>query len=116
MSDAFLRQRRFFSEEFMPSEKNQANLNSRRGGIGAPLDRRCNERRCNYGRRYLDRENRYAVEAVLTAREACRYISISQPTLIKLIMDSRIRAQKVGRRWRILRAEIDRFLRGGRVD
>jgi excisionase family DNA binding protein len=61
----------------------------------------------------MDEVSVYAAEAVFTAHEACHYISISRPTLIKLITDGKIRAQKIGRGWRILRAEIDRFLRGG---
>ena len=61
----------------------------------------------------MDGEDVYAAEAVLTAREACRYICISRPTLVRLITDGKIRAQRIGREWRILRAEIDRFLRGG---
>jgi excisionase family DNA binding protein len=97
----------------MPFEKNQGNLRSRLADRGTSSERRCNDRRCNHGRRRLDVVSGHAAEAVLTAHEACRYICISRPTLIKLIAGGRIRAQKIGRGWRILRSEIDRFLRGG---
>ena len=97
----------------MPSERIPAHPNSRLTNRAMLSERRCNERRCNHGRRHMDGVSGYAAEAVFTAQEACRYICISRPTLIKLIADGRIRARKIGRGWRILRAEIDRFLRGG---
>lgn len=97
----------------MPSEKKIANLESLLTERGTPSERRCKDRRCNHGRRHLDGEGAYAAEAVLTAHEACRYMGISRPTFIRLIIDGKMRAQKIGRGWRILRAEIERFLRGG---
>jgi excisionase family DNA binding protein len=104
---------KLFLEEPMPSAKKRANPKSRLTDRVTPSERRRNERRRNHGRRHMDRANVYAAEAVLTAHDACLYMCISRPTLIKLITGSRIRAQKIGRGWRILRAEIDRFLRGG---
>lgn len=71
------------------------------------------ERRCSQGRRHVDGEHWYAAKAVLSANEACQYMCVSRPTLTRLIATGRIRAKKVGRGWRILRAEIDRFLLGG---
>jgi excisionase family DNA binding protein len=97
----------------MPAEKNRGKLKSRITEGGAPAERRSKERRGNDGRRHMDGENPYAANAVLNAHEACQYMSISRPTFLRLITDGKIRAQKIGRRWRILRAEIDRFLRGG---
>lgn len=97
----------------MPSEKKGGNLKSRISEQGAPAERRSNERRGNDGRRRMDGENPHAVHAVFNAREACQYMGVSRPTLIRLIAGGKIRAQKIGRGWRILRAEIDRFLRGG---
>jgi excisionase family DNA binding protein len=96
----------------MPSEKKLGSLKGRLPERGAPAERRRTERRCNEGRRHMDRENLYAVPAVLNAHEACHYMCISRPTLIRLIAQGKIRAQKIGRRWRVLRTEIDRFLSG----
>ncbi len=104
---------KLFLEGPMPSENKHANLKRRLTDLVTPSERRCNERRCNHGRRHMDGESVYAAEAVFTAYEACHYMCISRPTLIRLITDGKIRAQKIGRGWRILRAEIDRFLRGG---
>jgi excisionase family DNA binding protein len=104
---------KLFSEGPMPTKKEQTHLKNHPGDRGTPSERRCSERRSNHGRRHMDEVHVYGAEVVLTAYEACHYICISRPTLMKLITDGRIRAQRIGRGWRILRAEIDRFLRGG---
>jgi excisionase family DNA binding protein len=96
----------------MTAEKGEVNREGRPGRRGVPAERRWSERRSNHGRRHVERETGYAGEAVLTAHEACRYMCISRPTFIRLITAGKIRAQKVGRGWRILRTEIERFLRG----
>jgi excisionase family DNA binding protein len=97
----------------MPLEKKPGNLKSRPAERGAPAERRRNERRGSDGRRHMDGVNPYAAHSVFNAHEACQYMGVSRPTLIRLITGGKIRAQKIGRGWRILRAEIDRFLRGG---
>ena len=51
-------------------------------------------------------------EIVYTTREACEYLKISRPTYLKYIAEGRIKAIKVGRGWRTLKTELDRFLRG----
>ena len=51
-------------------------------------------------------------EIVYTTKEACEYLKISRPTYLKYIAEGRIRAIKVGRGWRTLKTELDRFLRG----
>ena len=51
-------------------------------------------------------------ENVYTTIEACEYLKISRPTYLKYIADGRIKAIKVGRGWRTLKTELDRFLRG----
>lgn len=63
-------------------------------------------------RRVLEdrRRNRRDAETVLDTREACRYLRISRPTFLKLVAAGRIRARKVGRGWRVLRSELERFL------
>ncbi len=59
------------------------------------------------------REGRSAlsvVKRVLTTREACRYLRVSRPTFLKMIADGKIKAQKVGRGWKVLESELERFL------
>lgn len=71
------------------------------------------ERRRSNGRRRIDQENWFEAKAVFNASEACRYMGISRPTFLKLVNQGRFRAQKMGRGWKILKSEIDRFLLGG---
>lgn len=56
------------------------------------------------------RKSRSAAQTVLDTREACRYLRISRPTFLKLVAAGRIRACKVGRGWRVLLSELERFL------
>ena len=50
--------------------------------------------------------------AVLTSREACDYLRISRPTYVKYLQMGRIKGAKVGKGWKVLKSELDRFLRG----
>jgi excisionase family DNA binding protein len=54
---------------------------------------------------------KYIAEGYTTI-EACEYLKISRPTYLKYIAEGRIKAIKVGRGWRTLKTELDRFLRG----
>jgi excisionase family DNA binding protein len=49
---------------------------------------------------------------VMTTLEACRYLRISRPTYLKYLYGGRIRAAKAGKGWKVLKSELDRFLRG----
>jgi excisionase family DNA binding protein len=51
-------------------------------------------------------------EPVLTTFEACQYLRISRPTYLKYLTAGKIRAIKAGKGWKVLRTELDRFLRG----
>jgi len=51
-------------------------------------------------------------DGVLTAREACDYLRISRPTYAKYLHTGRIRGAKAGKGWKVLKSELDRFLRG----
>ncbi|UCD70525.1 MAG: PilZ domain-containing protein [Syntrophobacterales bacterium] len=51
---------------------------------------------------------------VFTTREACHYLRISRPTYLKYVYEGKIRAKKVGKGWKVLKSELDRFLRGER--
>jgi putative molybdopterin biosynthesis protein len=48
---------------------------------------------------------------VLTATEACQLLRISRPTLRNLIKKGEISAFKIGNHWRIVRTELERYVR-----
>ena len=48
---------------------------------------------------------------VLTTQEACKYLRISRPTFLKMIYTRQIKARKVGRGWKILRSELQAFMK-----
>jgi excisionase family DNA binding protein len=49
---------------------------------------------------------------VLTTKESCSYLRITKPTYFKYIREGRIKAIKAGKGWKVLRSELERFLRG----
>ncbi len=51
-------------------------------------------------------------DTVMTTSEACGYLRISRPTYLKYLYGGKIRGAKVGKGWKVLRVELDRFLRG----
>lgn len=51
-------------------------------------------------------------DIVLTTQEACQYLRISRPTYLKYLYSGRIRGTKAGKGWKVLRSELDRFLKG----
>ncbi len=51
-------------------------------------------------------------DAVLVTREACGYLRISRPTYMKYLQLGRIRGTKAGKGWKVLKRELDRFLKG----
>ena len=50
-------------------------------------------------------------EGILTSREACELLRISRPTLRNLIRKGEISAFKIGTNWRIMRTELERYVR-----
>jgi len=50
-------------------------------------------------------------DAVLTTKEAIKYLKISKPTYLKYIRLGKIKAVKAGSGWRIHRSELHRFLK-----
>lgn len=52
-------------------------------------------------------------EEVLTSNEAIKYLKTSKKTLFKMVQEGRIRGNKLGRNYRFLKDELDKFLRGG---
>jgi len=51
-------------------------------------------------------------DAVLTTREACGYLRISRPTYVKCLYTGRIKGNKIGKGWKVLKSELDQFLKG----
>jgi len=50
------------------------------------------------------------VKQVLDTSEACRYLRISRPTFLKCVAAGKIRAKKIGRGWKVLETELERYL------
>lgn len=50
--------------------------------------------------------------SVYTSDEAARYLRISKVTLYKLLREGKIRSNKTGKNYRILKSELDTFLLG----
>lgn len=55
-------------------------------------------------------------DSVWTSDEAIEYLRISKPTFLKYIRLGRIKAIKAGKGWRVLKSELDRFLKGNNGD
>ncbi|MCJ7817117.1 MAG: helix-turn-helix domain-containing protein [Candidatus Aenigmarchaeota archaeon] len=51
-------------------------------------------------------------DKILITQEACDYLRISRPTYLKYIYEGRIKGTKAGKSWKVLKSELDRFLRG----
>jgi len=51
-------------------------------------------------------------DIVLTTQEACHYLRISRPTYLRYLYMGRIKGAKAGKGWKVLKSELDRFLRG----
>ncbi len=49
---------------------------------------------------------------VMTTQEACHYLRISRPTYLKYLYMGKIRGVKVGKGWKVLKSELDTFLKG----
>ena len=49
---------------------------------------------------------------VLTTEEACHYLRISRPTYLKYLYTGKIKGTKAGKGWKVLKSELDRFLKG----
>ena len=51
-------------------------------------------------------------DSVMTTQEACHYLRISRPTYLKYLYRGKIRGVKVGKGWKVLKSELDCFLKG----
>ncbi len=68
------------------------------------------DRRVSLDRRSSGNSPMTIVRRVLDTREACRYLRISRPTFLKCIAAGKIRAKKIGRGWKVLETELERYL------
>jgi len=50
---------------------------------------------------------------VLITQEACDYLRISRPTYVKYLLTGRIKGTKAGNGWRVLKSELEQFLKEG---
>ena len=51
-------------------------------------------------------------DAVLITQEACDYLRISRPTYLKYLYIGKIKGARAGKGWRVLKSELERFLKG----
>jgi excisionase family DNA binding protein len=70
---------------------------------GSIIDRTSNDRRS-------DNSPMTIVKRVLDTSEACRYLRISRPTFLKCIAAGKFRAKKIGRGWKVLETELERYM------
>ena len=52
-----------------------------------------------------------AKDELLTAAETCRYLKIAPRTLYRYIQDRRMPAFKLGKEWRFVRSDLERWIR-----
>jgi excisionase family DNA binding protein len=76
--------------------------------------RRIPDRRVNPDRRNGQPPMRIA-QRVFNTGEACRYLQISRPTFLKLIASGKIHSLKIGKGWKVLESELERFLRAEKI-
>jgi len=74
--------------------------------------RKTPDRRNGYDRRTNAGRDTGESNIILNTQEACLYLKISRPTYLKYIAKGKIKAQKIGRGWRVFKEELDRFVRG----
>lgn len=51
-------------------------------------------------------------QELLTTNEVIEILRITRPTLLKLIKDGSLKATKIGHNYRILKEDLDKFIRG----
>ncbi len=51
-------------------------------------------------------------DLILNTKEACDYLQISRPTYLNYITTGKIKAQKIGKGWKVFKTELDRFAKG----
>ncbi len=57
-----------------------------------------------------------AKQRVLNTTEAMNYLRTTRVTILKMVHEGRLKANKVGREYRFLQDELDKYLRGETED
>ena len=70
------------------------------------------DRRNGFDRRLNGAQSIADENLIFNTRKACTYLKISRPTYLKYIAAGKIKAQKIGNRWKVRKTELDRFVRG----
>ena len=68
------------------------------------------DRRVSVDRRRSGNSPMNIVQRALDTSEACRYLRISRPTFLRCVAAGKIRAKKIGRGWKVLETELERYL------
>ena len=71
--------------------------------------RKNSDRRKNNNRRKNDMQMQVENDVIFNTKEACDYLKVSRPTLLKYIHSGEIKAKKIGNAWKIYKSELDRF-------
>ncbi len=50
------------------------------------------------------------MEEVMTLNDIAKYLKLSLPTIRNMVSDQKIPAHKIGRQWRFMRSEIDKWI------
>lgn len=74
--------------------------------------RKTTDRRNGYDRRTDAGQDPFANNVIFDTHAACNYLKVSRPTYLKYITNGQIKAQKIGRGWKVIKDELDRFIRG----
>ena len=74
--------------------------------------RKTTDRRNGYDRRTDFGQDLIDNNVIFDTHEACNYLKVSRPTYLKYITNGQIKAQKIGRGWKVIKDELDRFIRG----
>ncbi len=50
-------------------------------------------------------------DEILTVAETCRFLKVAPRTLYRYLQESRVPAFKLGKEWRFVRSDLDRWIR-----
>lgn len=70
------------------------------------------DRRNGFDRRMYTVQDLENNNIIFSTQEACLYLKVSRPTYLKYITTGKIKAQKIGRGWKVFKDELDKFIRG----
>jgi excisionase family DNA binding protein len=50
-------------------------------------------------------------EKLYTVKELMEYLKLSEPSVLKILKEGKLRGKKIVGQWRVLQSELDRYLR-----